>query len=509
VTARVVPPSSVHRPVAVALWVLVVIGVVADVRLMLWYWPGSIFDGLTSSVWTGLAWDFAHGEFYRPLLGPGGYGGTRYMPLFFVAHGLLIRAHVDPVFAGVLVMQTTVLAASLALFAALRSVDVPTRLAMPLAGTVWSTVIYQKYCTDVRADYLAAAFALAAVALAGNRQRRPLGLVAAAAACALGGLTKVTAVAFSAPITLRLFTEGRRVTAAQFALGTTALFGAALGFVQFASGGSFLENFRTTLTGGMKASDVWHAAASFVEEVGEDPFLVAPFALACWCWATTTPGRRALAHAYFVTATLVTLVILASPGTGSNHLVDLHMASTLVIGVALHRGEISRRAVTLTYAILAVVLAAISWPVPGMPSVIATLRTNGPRRRATVEAIRAEFLPPSTVYLSTDPLVSVLNNEHPLMLDAFNLTLLVREGTPAGRDLEDRVRRRVFGAIILRENDELPPRDMNPGDSGFDEFRRQFWVHRDDALTRVFQTAYEMRAVRTPFVILVPVPPGS
>ena len=92
--------SAVHRPVAVALWVLVVIGVVADVRLMLWYWPGSIFDGLTSSVWTGLAWDFAHGEFYRPLLGPWGYGGTRYMPLFFVAHGLLIRAHIDPVYAG-------------------------------------------------------------------------------------------------------------------------------------------------------------------------------------------------------------------------------------------------------------------------------------------------------------------------------------------------------------------------------------------------------------------------
>ena len=110
-----------------------------------------------------------------------------------------------------------------------------------------------------------------------------------------------------------------------------------------------------------------------------------------------------LAHVYFVTAALVTLVILASPGTGSNHLIDLHLASTLVIGVSLHRGEISRRVVTLTYAILAAVLAAISWPVPGVPSVMATLFTNGPRQRTRVEEVRAQFLPPSTVYLSTDP----------------------------------------------------------------------------------------------------------
>ena len=500
-------PSTVHRPVAVALWVLVGIGVVADMRLMLWYWPGSIFNGLTSSVWTGLAWDVAHGTLYRPLLGPLGYGGTRYMPLFFVAHGLLIRAHIDPVYAGVMLMQATVLTASLALFAALRSVDVPARLATPLAGTVWSTVIYQRYCTDVRADYLAAAFGLAAIALAQNRQRRPLGLVGAAVACTLGGLTKVTAVAFGAPITLRLVAEGRRVTAAQFALGIAALFGAVLGVVQLASGGYFLENFRATLTGGMTAPDVWHATTNFAEEMGSDPFLVAPFALACWCWVATNPGRRALAHAYFVTATLVTLVILASPGTGSNHLIDLHMASTLVIGIGLHRGEISPRAVMLTYAILAAVLAAISRPVPGIPSVMATISRDGPRQRARVQALREEFLPPSTVYLSTDPLVPVLSNEHPLVLDPFNLTLLVREGTPAGHDLEDRVRRQLFRTIVLRENHDLPSRDMNAGDAGFNDFRRQYWVNRDDALTRVFRSAYEICAVRRPFVILRPAPP--
>ena len=73
------------------LWVFAAVALASAARIMVWYWPGSIFDGLTSHTWTALAWDFAHGEFYRPPLGPEGYGGTRYTPLLFVVHGLLIR----------------------------------------------------------------------------------------------------------------------------------------------------------------------------------------------------------------------------------------------------------------------------------------------------------------------------------------------------------------------------------------------------------------------------------
>ena len=50
-------------------WQLVV---AAAARLLVWYWPGRVFDGVTSHIWTALAWDLAHGHFYRPLLGPDG-----------------------------------------------------------------------------------------------------------------------------------------------------------------------------------------------------------------------------------------------------------------------------------------------------------------------------------------------------------------------------------------------------------------------------------------------------
>ncbi|HKF67370.1 MAG TPA: hypothetical protein VKB36_12585, partial [Vicinamibacterales bacterium] len=94
-----------------AVSLLAAVGFVGAIRLMWWYWPGSFFNSAASGTWTALAWDFAHGELYRPVLSPAGFGGTRYMPLLFVLHGLLIRLHLDPVHAGVLLMQVSVVVA--------------------------------------------------------------------------------------------------------------------------------------------------------------------------------------------------------------------------------------------------------------------------------------------------------------------------------------------------------------------------------------------------------------
>ena len=506
---RALPPTP--RSLTLAVSAFAAIGLAGAVRVLWWYWPGSFFDGATSGVWTGLAWDFAHGDFYRPLLGPLGYGGTRYMPLLFVAHGTLIAGHVDPIHAGVALMQGSVVGAALALFFALRSTSAPARLAAPLAGTVWGTVIYQQSCTDLNPDYLAAALAMTAATLASAAARRAgpsraAWLIAAALTVVLAALTKVTALAFAAPIALWLALEEQRRAALWFAAVAAAVFAAAIGVLQAASGGRFLTVFVASLSGGMLASHAWYALPTFAKEIVLDPFVGAAFVIACWCvWASVRRGLT-LAHWYFLTAIVVTLVIFSSPGTVGNHLVDLQMASTLLIGASVARSAVPPRVVASTYGILAVALAAISWPLPGIPSVIATLRAHGPRPRAVVAAIHAEFLPPGARYLSTDPIVPVLSDESAVLLDAFDLRRFLRDGGPPGRDIEDGVRRRAFSAIVLRDS-EVFPRDMNAGDSGFAEASRRYWTAEDDDLVRLFHSAYEIRAVRRPFVILLPAGP--
>src|SRR2546428_8686787 len=82
------------------LWIGCLVPFLGSIALMAWYWPGALPQDSSSGVWTALAQDFAKGVFYRPTVSAFGFGGTRYMPLFFVLHGALIRLAFDPVTAG-------------------------------------------------------------------------------------------------------------------------------------------------------------------------------------------------------------------------------------------------------------------------------------------------------------------------------------------------------------------------------------------------------------------------
>ena len=38
-----------------ALWMLAIVALASAARLLWWYWPGRVFDGVTSHIWTALA----------------------------------------------------------------------------------------------------------------------------------------------------------------------------------------------------------------------------------------------------------------------------------------------------------------------------------------------------------------------------------------------------------------------------------------------------------------------
>ena len=139
-------------PATLTAWSLAIVGTMYALALMLSYWPGCISSGITSGVWTCLASDFAHGEWYRPLWDARGYGGTRYMPLFFVLQGLGIRWGLDPVISGMLLVQLSVVTLAAGLYALLRALQVPLRLAVPLAALVVCNSLYQQIGTSIKAD---------------------------------------------------------------------------------------------------------------------------------------------------------------------------------------------------------------------------------------------------------------------------------------------------------------------------------------------------------------------
>jgi len=523
------------------LWLTAAAGLLSALRLEWWYWPGSVFLRPKSGIWTALAWNAAHGEIYRAPLSADGYGGSRYMPLLFAIHALVIRAHVDPVVGGALLMHATVAAASLALFAALGVAGVPRRFAVPLSLFVWCTVIYQQSCTDLNPDYLAAAIALVGVVLAAGRTRGRLRLAGAAACVVLAALTKITAIAFAAPVLFCVRRQRGAAAAALSGAAIAALFVTAAACVDRVSGGRFVASVAPTLFGGAAAHDVLNSVPKLAIELAIKPFDVAlPFALALATSAIAAARRRfAWPHAYLITACAVTLVIFASPGTASNHLVDLQMASVLTVGAALAglepasraqgpstrspagsvppidpgavapqpphaspaRIDTTRTAVLLVAAAQGLMLGVIAWPAPGMPSVIATI---APRPRAAVRALGAEFLPPGTRYVATDPIVAVLNGDRPRLLDYFNLDRFYRDGTPAGRDFAARVHARFFDVIVLPDSGDFPT-DLDAGALELQERGLRYWAGQDSVLAPLIRSTYEIHAVRKPFVILTPI----
>ena len=84
------------------LFLLIVLGCLSIVVIIVLY---SINIGsslnFVSGTWIGLAMDFSDGIFYRPLFSDEiGFGGTRYFPLFFSIHALLIKLFGMPIISG-------------------------------------------------------------------------------------------------------------------------------------------------------------------------------------------------------------------------------------------------------------------------------------------------------------------------------------------------------------------------------------------------------------------------
>jgi hypothetical protein len=495
-----------HRRTRIAVSLLAAVGVASAVRLLWWYWPGSFFNSSASGTWTALAWDFAHGEFYRPVLSPLGFGGTRYMPLLFILHGLLIRLGIDPVHAGVLLMQGSVVVACVALYVSLRAAGVASALALPFAATPWAGVTYQKFATDVRADYIAAAFVVVAVAAAcaARRDSRQRWLWCAGAACLLAAFSKFTAIVFVVPIAWSLMAGGKRLRAAGFAAATLGTWLLLLAALQWASAGRFLQNFQATITAGTQLSDVWRRGIPmFLAQLGEDPVIGAPFVLALWALVIAVRRREwSPVDGYLLTAALVTCAIYSSPGTASNHMIELQIATTLAVAVAVEQRRLPDRVVARVYALAVLVMIVLALPLSWMPSPTRTLRLLGPRQRATVDAIRAEFLTTPAPYLSLNPNVPLLLGERPMVLDAFNLNLFVANDTPAGRDLRARIHERSYATVIV-DDGGLFPRDARPGDPGFAEAASQFWASATPVV-QLIRSSYDICAVRRPFVILRP-----
>src|SRR5208283_4156690 len=92
-------------------------------------WANDTWVDNPSGVIIAMAADLRDGVFYRPLLGPGGYGGTRYFPLYFVLHAALLKLGIPVLLSAYLLSAAAVFLLLLGVFYLLRGLGVEPWLA--------------------------------------------------------------------------------------------------------------------------------------------------------------------------------------------------------------------------------------------------------------------------------------------------------------------------------------------------------------------------------------------
>lgn len=448
------------------LWIVAFLAAIQAISIAAWYWPGSLPDTNTSGVWVALAHDVAHGDLYRPLQSQLGTGGTRYMPLFFSLHGLAIHTGLPVVASGAGLTLLSALAFVLATGALLSQLGIARPIAWPAGILVAGTVTFGMTSLAVRGDFLAAALNLAGIAAALHAHRHNGRAVAwglAAVLFAAAFWTKLTSVFGFAAILSWLLVQRKPRHALRLALPTIGLMVLGVALAMVLSEGRMLASFLTVADGGTDANFTFSAPWRLLQESARDPLLLF-ILLPGLVFLVTTPGRHhGSLPRWIAAATLaVTLVIFGSPGTSSNHLLDLGALAALGLAVALHAGGRPARAASLSIALLGFGIIA-TW-LPGIPSIPSFFSHYTKPSAASPREFAQRAGPAAFPVLAENPLIPIEMGSRPLVADMFNLRLMA-DSDPALHDrMIGRIERGEFGAVVLTDSIQAQPFDVDSPD---------------------------------------------
>jgi hypothetical protein len=412
----------------------------------------------TSGVWFALAWHAKNGHVYPEVHDGSLYGGTRYMPLYFLAHAGLARCTGEYLMAGKILSLLAGLACWALVFVALRQGGCPAPASLGLTATFAASSIGLFSAATVRGDLLPVVWQLAAlVVVAGGTGSWRAAL--AGLLCALAVLTKVTAGWAALAILCWYFANDRRAGAVFLACWLGAL-GLALGALHLATSGRLLANFRAaTDPAGPSLALFLKSPLRLVRFMATSDAvlqMLTPFAL-LECVRAAASRRWTVYHWATLFCLPVLLVIFADPGTASNHLVDL-LALIVVLTGLLWASRGAWRG--LADGLQAVLLAALLW---GLASQAA--RSLGVEARALLATgrnlTRGPYRPLAEVVgdgplLSEDPLVPVLRGQPPVLLDPYAFVYLARKQPERAEELARRIRAHEFRYIVLLRRLDSP-----------------------------------------------------
>jgi len=436
--AREEPIQGGPRPLALAnkSWVPLICAGFAGIGLVIVISSRIYQDGYLSYVsgtWAALAADVTHGELYRPLLSPVGYGGTRYFPLHFVLHGALVAIGVPFRFAGhtISVLSALLLACS----GALGLYRLGASRGLACAGGILALASRTAVmgAAGIRGDLLPVALGVAGLALLPRSERERAWPSVLLFGLAVLAKPSVVWPACGALIALAASGQVRRavlITAGASAVTTVGVLGAMLW-----SHGELLASFRAVASGGGFSLQQLRENLSYVRP-GDLAWVVGGLGL----WAVR--GRAALRDPYFAALLAclpVTIVLFSGRGIHINHFVDVTTIGALAMMSSMSYAGARMTAVSSVAVIVATLLGVVDF----------TFLDSMTIRHGELDRVAAAIGRGSDPILSENPWIPILAGERPFVLDAYSLEQTRRASPVLQNDLLDRLDHCRFRAVVL------------------------------------------------------------
>jgi hypothetical protein len=404
--------------------------------------------------WLTCAYDFIHGVFYRPLFSSLGYGGTRYFPLYFVVTGLCSKVFGSLETCGLAVSGGCVIVLCYASYVLLRRLNVSFLLSVAGVTTVLAAATTRQALVAAKGDSLAAMLNLWGLVLCLKPKVTRASLYLAALLFTLAFATKLTTVFGLAAVVLAWALARRYKDALQLASATGCGYLLVLAVMYVGSDGRVFNIFDTCASGGGSLSYTLQAPIHMLSKTLDvDPvliFFLIPAAVVALAWLKE--DKTQILPIYFVLSLLVAVIIFTSPGIGVNHLIDLHVASVLLIILAISRSPQFAETSTGLLA-LGLLVACIATG--------SDLHGDFQRRsfpedaRAAVQRIAAANGTVTTddrPILAENAVVVLEAGKAPYLLDPFMFRILALSHPALAKDFWERMTHRGFSAVILQKD---------------------------------------------------------
>jgi len=427
-----------------------IIVLITAMRTWIW-WSHDAGISFASGVMITMAADLKNGVFYRPLFGSGGYGGTRYFPLYFCLHALLLKLGMPVLLSAYLLSVAAVMLLMWGTFRLLTELAVQPWLAACSAGALLAASSVQLSLSTPQADGLAAALNVWGLAAIARPPHRGCRILLASLLFTLAWSAKLTTVFGLAAAFIWLVATGYQRGAWILAAETCCCYLTVAGAMIVASQGRVVDIFKACASGGTNWSFIASAPARMESmAVYTDPALVLFFVLGLPVVAFLAFSSK-LWHnlpALFLIATIaITVIIFGSPGTTGNHLLDVQVAAVILLATwVANAASLFQKQLGIYGLTLLIVIAAV----PLMRHVKTWSRWYHPHQfQQVTEAIGSTNKP----ILSDNPVIPVLAGQQPYVLDPWMVQLLRKHIPGFEEPLLERLRNRVFSAVVLSTGD--------------------------------------------------------